>query len=48
MSPLMVEQKVGSSLRLERRILVVATESIVARAMIFLWRRGAYMMLSIS
>ena len=42
MSPLMVVQYVAISLRFECRVLVVATESMVARAMTFLCSSGAY------
>ncbi len=42
MAPLMVAQYVKISLRFERRVLVGATESMVARAMTFLCSSGAY------
>ena len=48
MSPLMVVQYVEISLRFEfkHRVLVVATESMVARAITFLCSSGAYTTLS--
>ena len=42
MSPLTEAQYVVIFLRLERRVFVVATESMVARAMTFLYSSGAY------
>jgi hypothetical protein len=46
MSPLMVVQYVKISLRFERRVLVVATELMVARAMTVLCSSGTYTTLS--
>jgi hypothetical protein len=46
MSPLMVAQYVEISLRFERRVLVVVTELMVARAMTFLCSSRAYTTLS--
>ncbi len=48
MLPLMVAQYVEISLRFERRVLVVATELMVARAMTFLCSSEAYTPLSCS
>ena len=46
MLPLMVAQHIKISLRFECRVLVVATELMVARAMTFLCSSGAYTTLS--
>jgi hypothetical protein len=46
MSPLMVAQYIVISLRFECRVLVMAAESMVAKAMTFLCSSGAYTTLS--